>query len=371
MEGSKLLSGGVNQLNEVKEYLLELRGNEANNEALQGEEEQLEKRIESMEKVIVEEIQTITKKRRDEISDTFDKQIDKTKDRMKKIKERRDRKKHSKMSERIETETAPLHVENNHLHLEANTLFIQKHIPPFVNTKLYYALYSPACFTDYLIIFGIVLSILVLIPCGVYFLILPEEKVIYLIITYVITVLLFGSSYIIIGNRTKERYAEDILRVKGIRNNIRVNKKKISVIKNNIRRDRDESTYGLQSYDEELAMLEKEAADITIQKKNALAAFDNTTRQVIASEIQGLNEEKMSALKQEYDRVLVEIKKSEEKIKALTIKIASEYEPFIGKDLMTLDRLESLTNIMLAGTAENISEAIAFYRQSMSKATEE
>jgi hypothetical protein len=39
----------------------------------------------------------------------------------------------------------------------------------------------------------------------------------------------------------------------------------------------------------------------------------------------------------------------------------------IGKDLMTLERLESLTNIILAGNAANISEAVSFYRQNMNK----
>jgi hypothetical protein len=371
MEGNSLLSGGVDQLNEVKEFLLELRGNQANNDTLIAEEDRLEKSISSLEKVISDEIQATVKKRRDEVADTFDQQIDKTRARMKRIKERRDRKKHTKMSERIDMETASLYAENSHLKLEAGTLLKQSRIPAFVNTKMYYSIYSPSCFTDFLIILAAVLAVLIVIPCGVYYLILPEEKVIYLIITYVFSVLLFGILYVAVGSRTKERFTDEIHKVKAIRRSIRINKKKIAVIKKNIRKDRDDSAYGLQNYDEELAVLEKDISELTTQKKDALAAFDNTTKQVIASEIQGLSEEKLKALKSEYDNVVAETKKAEEKIKALTIKIANEYEPLIGKDLMTLDRLESLTNIILAGTAGNISEAIAFYRQSTSRAAEE
>jgi len=57
--------------------------------------------------------------------------------------------------------------------------------------------------------------------------------------------------------------------------------------------------------------------------------------------------------------------KAEDKIKLLTIKVASEYEPLIGKDLMTLDRLDALINIIQAGSADTISEAITFYKQGL------
>jgi hypothetical protein len=167
-----------------------------------------------------------------------------------------------------------------------------------------------------------------------------------------------------IGSRTKERHTEEILQVKRIRSNVRVNKKKIAVIKNNIKKDRDESAYGLQNFDEDLAKLEREAADISIQKKDALEAFDHTTSQIIAAEIKGIYEDKLSTLKTDYDKTSAESKKAEEKIKALTIKIASEYEPFIGKDLMSLERMDALINIIQAGSATTISEAVAFYRQS-------
>lgn len=371
MEGSNLLSGGADQLNEIKEYLLELRGNQANNISQIEKEETIERSIKSLEKEINEEIQATVKKRRSEIDDTFDQQIAKIRDRMKKIKGRRSRKRNSKVSERMNMETSSLQAENNSLKLEAKTIMNQKRIPSFCNTKLYYALYSPACFTDILIIIASIIITLLLIPCGVYFLLLPEEKIAYMVITYVSTVIFFGGIYLLTGNLTRAKFAAEIRQIGGLRSSIRANKKKISAIKNKIKNDRDESSYGLQSYDEELAKLEKEEDDILAQKKESLETFDNTTKQVIASEIQGMNEEKLSGLRSEYDYASAESKKTEDKIKALTIKIAREYEPFLGKDLVTLERLESLTNIILAGNATNISEAIAFYKQNMNKVTQE
>lgn len=371
MEGGNLLSGSVDELNEIKEYLLELRGNQANIEALTEEEQRLEKAIKGLEKDIADEIASTVKKRKSEIEDTFDRQIDKVRKRMKKIKKRRSRKKNSKMAERIESETASLRADNHRLRLDAKTIISQKRLPAFCNTKLYAALFNPSCFTDILIIIAAILITLLLIPCTVYFVLLPEEKIVYMIITYVITAIFFGGLYLIIHNMTLDKYSDDIRQIKSLRGTIRSNNKKINAIKRNIKKDRDESTYDLQSYDEELSKLEKEEDDILAQKKVALETFENTTKQVIGTEIRDSNEEKLSGLKAEYDTACAEAKKTEDKIKALTLKIAGEYEPLLGKDLMTLDRLEALTNIILAGNATNISEAIAFYRQNMSKPPQE
>jgi hypothetical protein len=363
MEANNILSGGIEQLNEIKDYLLELNGNIANSKLQKDEAEKLEKAVRNLEKDITEEIQLTIKKRRGEIEDTFDQQISKLRDRARKIKEQRNKAKSSKISERIDAETAPLRMENNSLRLEAETIARQEKLPFFCNTKLYLALYYPSCFTDILIIFAALAIILLLIPCSIYFLVLPVEKIIYMVLTYVVTVLVFGSIYLSIGNYTKDKYWAKILQIREIRGHIRGNGKKISGIRKRIKKDRDESGYGLQGYDEELAALEKEEDDILAQKKDALTVFENETSRIITTEIQDSYKDKLSELKSEHERIKSSLTQTEEKIKALTIKIAGDYEPFLGKDLMTLDRLEALSNIILAGNAATISEAIAFYRQ--------
>ena len=366
MDGNTILSGGVDTLNEIKEHLLELHGYQATYENLTAEEEKLEKNIRAIEKSVSEEIASTTRKRRQEIEDAFDKQTDKLRARIKKIKDKRDKRKDLKVSERISEETASLREENHRLKLEAKTLFKQRHVPSYCYTRLYYALYYPRYLVDLMTILCTLLLTLFLVPCGIYFLVLPEERILYLILIYIATVIFFGGIYLLVGNHTKDKHPEELKQVGGLRAQIRGNLKKINAIKRDIKKDRDESGYGLENFDEELARLSKEEADIALQKKDALLTFDNTTSQVIASEISGRQEEKLAGLRSENDSVCAEVSKAQDRIKALTIKIASEYEPFIGKDLMTLDRLEALTNIIQAGNAANISEAVIFHRQNMS-----
>ena len=367
MEGSNLLSGGIERLNEIKECLLERYGYQSNNESLLVEEEALERSIADLEQTIKEEIQRTTRKRRQEIENTFDQQEDKLQVRIKRIREKREKNKNVKVSQRMDAETASLRQENTQLKLEAKTSFKQKHIPALCNTKLYYSLYSPACFTDVLFILATLLITLLLIPCGIYFLLLPDERILYLILTYVITVVFFGGIYLIIGNRTKDKYSQEIGKVKGIRGQLRVNKRKIAVIRRNIRKDRDESSYGLQDFDAEMAKLEQERIEVAAQKKEALATFDNTTVPIITAEIEAIYHSKLTTQREEYERIRTDSAKAEEKIKALTLQVASDYEPYLGKEFMTLKQVDILINILQAGNATNISEAIAFYKLNTDK----
>ena len=365
MENNNILSAGIEQLNEIKENLKKLNDNTDNSKHLKEETEKLEKAIKKLEKDVADEISQTIKKRRGEIENTFDKEINKIKDKAKKVKEQRNKAKNLKVSERIGLETAELRKENNNLRLEAKTIVKQERLPLFCNSKLYQALYYPSCFTDFLLIILALAIVLLLIPCGIYFYLLPENKIVYLVLSYVATVIVFGSIYLAIGNITRNKYLEKILQIREIRKKIRANKKKISAIKRRIKRDRDESGYDLNRFDDELAALDKSEDEILSQKKEALTVFDNVTSKVIANEIQELHKDKLDKLKIELENAKDSLKQTEEKIKALTIKIASEYEPFLGKDLMTLDRLEALSNIILAGNAGTISEAIAFYRQNI------
>jgi uncharacterized phage infection (PIP) family protein YhgE len=362
---NNLLTGGLDTLNEMKESMLELNGNKEKFAALTSEEEKLERLIENTQKDITEEISEVNKKRKKEIDDAFDEQIDKVRAKMRKVRDKRDKRKNTKVSERISAETETLREENHRLNLEAKTIFKQNHMLSLCNSKLYFALFSPGGFSDILTILGTIIITLLVIPCGIYYFLLPKEKILYLIIIYFITVIVFGGLYVFIGNHTKDKHPEAVKEVKKLRNIIKSNDRKIKAIKKEIIKDRDESGYGLENYDEELNTLDKEQADIANQKKEALLVFENTTSRMIADEIRAKHEDGLSKMKQDYDTICAEVKKVDARVKDLSIKVAREYEPFLGKEFLTPDKLEALTNIMQAGNAANISEALTFYKQNM------
>lgn len=362
MEGN-ILSGGLNDLNGLKDILSELDGYKDRNDELVTEEAKLERNIKNKEKVIADEIAATTKKRKDEIEAAYDEQLEKTRARIKKIRGRKEKSKSAKISERIEEETFQLKEEYRQMALESKALLKQNKVPAFSNTKLFYALFMPRGMGDLAIIAVALIACLLVLPCFIYFYVIPKENMVYLILIYFITVIFFGGLYMLIDNNIKDRHKETIKRTYRLRLQIIDNKKKRDKIRKGILKDKDESKYGLEDFNQELTELDNDLKSISEQKKEALSVFENNTRSVIGEEIKARNIDDLNALKKEYAEVYIELKDIDDKIKNLSMSIANNYEAYLGKELMTIEKLTILTDIMTDNDLKSVSEAIAFYKE--------
>lgn len=85
------------------------------------------------------------------------------------------------------------------------TLFQSDRVPFVCKSPLYYALYFPRGFKEFLTVLITFAICFLLIPCGIYKL-LPEQKTLYLAMIYGVDVVVFGGLYILIGNWTKDRH---------------------------------------------------------------------------------------------------------------------------------------------------------------------
>ena len=126
--------------------------------------------------------------------------------------------------------------------------------------------------------------------------ILPEQKALYLVIIYVLTVLVFGALYFVIGSKTKDKHLSTMKEVRQIRDNMSKNKAKRKDREKN-QRDKDESVYSLDRYDEEINKLQDDIDIVANRKKEAIATFDNNTKAIITKEIRGRHEEQLLDLK--------------------------------------------------------------------------
>jgi hypothetical protein len=362
MEGN-ILSGGLEDLNKLKDILLELNRHMDNNDDLVSEESKLEKAVKNKEKALADEIVSTIKKRKDEIETTYNEQIEKTRTRMKKIRGKKEKSKSAKISERIETETSLLKEEYRQMVLDTKTMLKQNKVPSFCNSKLFYALFLPTGMGDMAIIIMTLVIILLIIPCSFYFYVIPKESMVYLILIYFITVISFGGLYMLIDNNIKDKHMDIIKRIYRLRAQIADNKKKRNTIRKGILKDKDESKYGLDNFNQELSELEDELKSITDQKKEALSVFENTTRFVIGEEIKAQSQEELTALKKEYGEVYVEVKETEDKVKNLSMELAGNYEAYLGKEFMSIDKLNILIDIMTDNELKTISEAMSFYKE--------
>lgn len=366
MDGN-ILSGGIEVLQSIKEKIIELNNCKEKKESLLVAEAKLEKGIQSKEKALADEIVFTTKKRKEEIESTFNSQIDNVHSRIKKIRSKKEKSKNAKVKERIIVETADLREEKKRMVQESKSIFKQDKIPSFCNSRLFYALYMPKGIGDFLIILLTLLIILLAIPSLIYFVLIPEEKLVYLPIIYLLTVVLFGVPYMLIENNIKDKHIESIRKVRLTRSNMLVNKKKQNKIKKKILKDKDESQYGLDKFNNELQELEKEINSIAEKKQDALTLFENTTRFVVGEEIKLRYAEEIKTLKHEYNNTYNEIRTLEESIKNLTMEVSSNYEVYLGKEFMSKEKLDLLADVMSDNNLSTISEAITLYTQNVSK----
>ena len=191
---------------------------------------------------------------------------------------------------------------------------------------------------------------------------LPQKSNYYLAGIYFVAVVVFGGLYILINNKTKVRHQETLKQGRKIRDLMRTNDKKIRVITSAIRRDRDEAVYDLEKYDDEIAQIEQDLADITSKKKEALNTFEKVTKTIISDEIAGGSREKIERLEADLRRASDEAKEAEVKVKEQTLFITDNYESYLGTEFMVPEKLDELADFIRLGKAATISEAEALYK---------
>ncbi len=360
-ENNNILSGGRNELDSMKNTLVKLEKSKAENAELTEKEAQLEKQISALEKGLAEKTASVIKMRKAEMEADYDKQLEAVKSRQKKVRSKREKQKNSKVSERIEAETRELQEESVHLKEEIRGLYQGEKIPKFLNCAFFHAIYQPVRWKDILIIVLALAVVLFVIPYGIYHFFLTP-KISHLVITYIVTVLVFGGFYLFLGWMIKEKHQEVFKKTKEARKLAVKNQHQARIVERKIRKDKDESGYGLDKFNEELSELEQEYNAIIEEKKNAVKRFEIETRKVIADELAAEVADELSKLRRQHDDVYRDQRAVEEQIKSLSIVITDRYNPYIGKENMSITLLDQLGQILEANEAATIGEALNLYR---------
>ena len=352
----------------AREAVACLSCDQATKDQMAAEEKRLERELEAARKSVSDTIGQTTRKRMDDICISYDKEIGKGQERLKRARAKREKAKNRGMKERIADETADLREHSRELKLQIKTMFQQDHVPSFCNSTLYYALYYPRGLKELLILLISVLICFLGIPSGIYHLI-PERRIWYLVAIYFIDVVLFGGLYVTISNRTKVHHQDSLKKGRAIRTTLRSNHKKIRVITRTIQKDGNEDIYDLEKYDDEIACIEQELAEITTKKKEAINTFENVTKSIIADEIMENNRARLEDLTEKHSEAQKSLKELEMKVKDQNIHITDTYGPYLGQEFLQPERLSELSKLIQSGSAANITEAIDLYKKSRQAAT--
>lgn len=349
-------------LNGARDTLDELALLEEQEKQLNQTEERLEESLENEKRLMTDTIQKTVKNRREEIRSTYEKEISKIHALLKKARSRREKARSEGVKGRIQEETDVFHREIQDLKAQLKMMMRQNHVPGYCQSALYYRLYFPRHVMEYLQLFVYILILFLAVPYGVYLLI-PERKTLHLVLIYIADILLFGGSYIALGNRTKLLYMETLREGRKIQDQILANRKRIRKITSGIRKDRNESLYNLEKYDDEIARLQQELTDMATKQKDALNAFETVTRNILADEIEHNHKAKLDQLQQEHQQTNEELRQITQQVKEKRLYVTEHYGTWLGREFMDSQRIAELCGIVQEGMASNVSEAITVYQE--------
>lgn len=368
MAEANILSGGIETLNEIRSSLVKLDGYRMRTVELADRQKKLEKELASKRRAMDAEIDSTLTKRRAEIQTSFDRQLEKTRERSKMVHSKRDKQKGSKVDERIRNESADTLREISEHRQEVRSICQQDRIPLIFNNGYFFSLFMFKSFRDYLIMILSALLILA-IPTAVMFLVpgMLEGAAYIIIIMYVAVVLVTAGVYALIFAFVRNKHLDKLKEAREIRDTISKLKDQVRELEKSIRKDKDDSSYGLEEYDTEIGELDRQVTDIIEQQKQALKDFDNITRQDIINEIRTRYVDQMDKLQEDNAASYEEQRKVDEGIRTLTMDISRKYESYLGKGALSVQMIDTLIDIINAGDASNIADALAEYKRRTSE----
>lgn len=327
------------------------------------EEKRQERLLEGEKKAVEDEVYRTIRERKAALEESYDRELAQDKEKLRKLRGRKERAKSVGRQERIKEETGELLSHNRELETKIATLFRKNGLPSACNSWVFYALFMPRTFVEWLFDIAVFLFAFEVLPCGIYRLV-PEAEDWLLAVLYSAVIVIFGCGYVAAVNRIKLRKLSQLRLGRSIRDEISSNKKKIRVITRAIRRDSSEDPYHLDSYNYEIARLEAELEDVAARKQENLNTFEAVTKKVIADEIMENNKERILKIQEEYRGLHQELLAADKALRESTMQVTGTYESYLGKDFMDVNRVESLIQIVESGKAANITEAIAVYKDS-------
>lgn len=360
MAEQNILNGNVTVMEHIISDIQEHNEKRERLDKLNNTIDELARSVEVSEREIKAETESKIKEAVASICDGYDKSIAADRSKLKAVQAERDKAKMAGVKERIAKETEELHKDNENLKAQIREAFKQEEVPMFCNSRLFFALFQRKGFLDYLIFLLLDLLICVAVPLLLCF--IPEFPawgvIPYIFVIFTLQAFMDG----IVSKKILVPHADILSGARDNRVKIAANKKKIKKITKGIRSDKNEEMYGLGEYDYSINELHDHISLVEEQKKKALEEFEKTAKQDIIAEIDGRSRERINKTKEELAKKQEEAVTLDELVKNQRIYIASNYEAYLGKEFVNLDKLQEMYSYMKTGVADTVGQALAAYR---------
>lgn len=321
----------------------------------------ISRNVEDARQAVQDEIDSRIKDSMDAVCAGFDKTIASDREKLKAVQNKRDKAKLAGVKERIASETADIRKQNDALKNQVKEAFAQENIPMVCNSRLFIAVYRTRKLTDVFLYLLIIAAVYAAVPFGLS--VLPDFPLWGMILYYVVVILIQSFINKMIVEKTIVRHADIIDQARKIKEEIHNNHKKINKIAKNIKTDKNEEMYDLHEYDAKMKELRDDMKRIEQEKEKVLDDFEKTVKPDIIAEIEGRESERINAMKSELEKKSAEHLRLDNLIKEQRIYISSNYEAYLGKEYVTIDRLMELKQIMMSEGSDTVAQALAVYKE--------
>lgn len=305
-----------------------------------------------------EKLQKTLKARGDEITATYDKQLAQAEARLRKAQTERDRARKEGVKGRIRKETEPLVTENRELRRQLHAVLKKDHAPAICRSGMYYTLFRPSGIGEIFLCLLIFLMLFAALPFGIYYLI-PNHRIWQLGLIYLADILVIGGTYVLLMNATLGKHGDAVRDGRRIRNQIRSNKRKIRALTRAIRTDANESGYGLESFDDEIAKAQQERNDVISRKQAAQNTFETVTKNIITDEIETAAQPQLAKLEAEHQEASERRQQLETDEKEKTLQLSRTYEQYLGKNHMNDRDIDRIAELLRSGQAGSVIAAVS------------
>ena len=359
MAEQNILNGNQKKLEQIIGDIKEHNTKKDRLEKLSESVKDISKELDNTRKEKQNETDSRIKASTDAICDGYDKSINADKDKIKTVTAERDKAKMAGVKERISAETASLRAQNEDLAEQINEAFIHENISKIFNSQLFISVFNPKKLLDYVIDIAVMAGLFVAVPVVLFLLpVIPQ----WVLLVYCVVIALICTIVVkTIFRKVVLKHSETIMAAQDTRMQIRDNKKRIKKIEKNIRKDKNEDMYGLESFDSEINALHDDIAKIEDEKRSALEEFEKNTKADIISEINERYADKISNMETELEKKKTEYDELDDLVKKQRIYISSNYEAYLGKEFINVDKLSELNSIMKSDSADTIAQALAVY----------
>jgi len=351
------LEGGVESLEMAKAKVLEETSKKDALNAAEASVKAKEKELQTLKKNMDDKIASETKEKRAALKKRHDDLVDEANKGLKEAEKKRKDAKTAAVNERVRTETGNLVSQNGALKAQNETLFRAGGVPQFCNSSFYYSLFAPKSGKNFLVFAICAIIALGVIP-NIVCLCLKSTTIVKILV-YLVIVVVFAGIYALISIATKAKgKAAVIERGRANIEQIEKNKKEIKKMARGIKADKDESQYGLETFDDEIKSAQEMVKAKAADRDAAFKEFEEQTAPTIRKEIETTDLPAITQMEEEFKKMQDEFDAQKADYQVFSQAVFEDCTQYLGKDNMDVDKLDGMIYLLKNGKVANIREAI-------------